>query len=96
MSPDPEQPQPDPEFAESTPNAGGPEGLEGGMGVSSERVGPTGPGQVSTDGMRPVTPATEDAVDAPPEQSADGEGESPVEGLPPKSGYSSADPRSHE
>ena len=88
----------DTEFRESTPNAGGPQGLVGGMGVSSERVGPTGPGQVGTDGMRPVGPANADELpdDVPPEQSADGQDERPVEGLPPKSGYSSYDPRSEE
>ncbi len=43
---------------DSNPNAGGPEGLAGEMGVSSERVGPTGPGQVSTDGIRDVSEDT--------------------------------------
>ena len=92
----------DEEFQKSTPNAGGPEGLsggpEGGMGVSSERVGPTGPGQVSTEGVRPVDPADPDSrpADVPPEQTADGEDEFPVEGLPPQAGYSSLDPRSED
>lgn len=82
-----ENPEPvDTELKESTPNAGGPQGLEGGMGVSSERVGPSGPGQVSTDGMRPVGPPDEALADAAPEQSADGEDERSVEGLPPKAG----------
>jgi hypothetical protein len=43
---------------DSNPNAGGPEGLAGEMGVSSERVGPTGPGQVTTDGTRDVSEDT--------------------------------------
>jgi hypothetical protein len=46
-----------------------PEPRDGDMGVSSERVGPTGPGQVGAHGVRDVTPA-EPADDAPPEQSA--------------------------
>lgn len=29
--------------------------LDGEMGVSSERVGPTGPGQTATDGLRDVS-----------------------------------------
>ena len=47
------------EQRDSNPNAGGPEGLAGDMGVSSERVGPTGPGQVSTDGTRDVSEDTD-------------------------------------
>ena len=45
--------------------------LAGGMGVSSEREGPTGPGQHGTDGVRYTGP-TEPAGDVPPEQSAGG------------------------
>lgn len=85
---------------ESNPNASGPEGAAGGMGVSSERVGPTGPGQVGTDGTRDVTPPEDangdgdgDVEDVPPEQRP-GHPEQNPEGLPPKSGYSSTDPRS--
>ena len=81
---------------ESNPNASGPEGAAGGMGVSSERVGPTGPGQVGTDGTRDVTPPEDvdaDGDDVPPEQRP-GHPEQNPEGLPPKSGYSSTDPRS--
>jgi hypothetical protein len=37
-----EQPPPEP-VEESSPSAAGPEGLAGGMGVSSERTGPAGP-----------------------------------------------------
>lgn len=77
---------------DSNPNASGPEGAAGGMGVSSERVGPTGPGQVGTDGTRDVTPPELEG-DLPPEQSP-GNPEQNPDGLPPKSGYSSLDPRS--
>jgi hypothetical protein len=70
----------------------------GDMGVSSEREGPTGPGgQVGTDGVRDVTspePDPEvDADDVPPEQRP-GAVETNPEGIPPKAGYSSKDPRS--
>jgi len=79
---------------DSTPNSAGPDRAEGGMGVSSERVGPTGPGQVSTDGVRPTHPAERDPDDeVPPEQST-GNPEPQPEGLEPKAGYSSKDPRS--
>jgi hypothetical protein len=79
---------------ESNPNASGPDRAAGGMGVSSERVGPTGPGQRATDGTRDVTPQERDPdADVPPEQ-APGQVEANPEGLPPKAGYSSADPRS--
>lgn len=70
-----------------------PQPRDGEMGVSSERVGPTGPGQVDTDGVRDVTPAGP-PPDAPPEQSAGGPETNPDPGLPPRSGYSSKDPRS--
>lgn len=68
----------------------------GDMGVSSERVGPTGPGQHGTTGTRDVGPADpgEADDDVPPEQSAGGPEDNPAPGLPPKSGYSSSDPRS--
>lgn len=45
----------DTELADSNPNGGGPQRAAGQMGVSSERVGPTGPGQESTDGERDTT-----------------------------------------
>ena len=65
----------------------------GSMGVSSEREGPTGPGQTGTDGVRDVTTERPDSDDAPPEQRPGNEEENP-EGLPPKAGYSTVDPRS--
>ena len=78
----------DTEQRDSNPNAGGPEGLAGEMGVSSERVGPTGPGQVSTDGTRDVSEGTDPGEDTLPEQSAGGPEGNP-EGIAPKAGYPS-------
>ncbi len=83
---------------ESHPNSSGPQRAAGGMGVSSEREGPTGPGQHSTDGTRDVRPGAEpegepDGEELP--EKAPGHREENPEGLPPKAGYSSADPRSH-
>lgn len=89
---------PDTDIRHSTPGSTGPKGAAGGMGVSSERVGHTGPGQVSTDGVNP-TGATEHppagSAGVPPEQSVGGPEENPV-GLDPKAGYPSKDPRSDE
>ncbi len=66
------------------------------MGVSSERVGPTGPGQTATDGVRDVSPDEAAPAGEPrPEQSRGGNEDNP-EGLLPKSGYSSIDPRSED
>ena len=65
----------------------------GDMGVSSEREGHAGPGQTGTDGVRDVTPDRPATEDAPPEQRPGAEEENP-EGLEPKAGYSSKDPRS--
>lgn len=85
---------PETDITDSTPNANGPDGARGDMGVSSERVGPTGPGQVSTDGVRDTSPDERpDDADLPPEQSPGAVEENP-EGLAPKAGYSSTDPRS--
>ena len=81
------------EERESTPNSSGPEGAAGGMGSSSERVGHVGPGQVGTDGLRD-TSELDAPDDAPPEQSAGGAEPQP-EGVEPKAGYPTLDPR-HE
>jgi hypothetical protein len=64
-----------------------------GMGVSSERVGPTGPGQLGTDGVRDTgaVPPSGDG-DIPPEQRP-GEVEQNPDGLDPKAAYPSLDPR---
>ena len=65
----------------------------GDLGVSSERVGHTGPGQTGTDGVRDVTPERPADEDSPPEQRPGAEEENP-EGIEPKAGYSRLDPRS--
>ncbi|WP_101525327.1 hypothetical protein [Nocardioides houyundeii] len=87
---------PDPDVSESlrasNPNASGEEGLAGEMGISSERVGTAGPGQVSTDGVRDASPNPPEP-DPGPEQSAGGHEENPAE-MGRKSDYPSADPRS--
>ena len=86
------------ELRDSSPNAGGPERAGGEMGVSSERVGPTGPGQHATDGERDTTEPPHrdhggdlvgsDAEFAPePEENPDG--------IEPKAGYPSKDPAEH-
>ena len=90
-----EKHRPETDLRDSNPNANGPDGAAGGMGVSSERTGPTGPGQHSTDGIRDVTSADQSDEDTPPEQRPGNPEENP-EGLPPKSGYSSVDPRSKD
>lgn len=82
------------DISDSTPNATGPAKAAGGMGVSSEREGHAGPGQHATDGVRDVTAEERDPdADVPPEQ-APGAEETNPEGLDPKAGYSSRDPRS--
>jgi hypothetical protein len=89
----------DTDLRDSTPNSNGPDGAAGDMGVSSERVGPTGPGQVGTDGVRDTSAdpvRDEDEDDAPPEQHVGGGDDVQSEGLPPASGYPSKDPRSSE
>lgn len=84
----------DTDITDSNPNASGPERAAGGMGVSSERVGHAGPGQESTDGTRDVRSEERPPdADTPPEQ-ATGNPEANPEGIAPKAGYSSQDPRS--
>ncbi len=86
----------DEELQRSTPGSSGPDRAAGGMGVSSERVGPAGPGQEATDGLRDVAPHEHPAdEDLAPEQSV-GNPEDNPSGIPPKSGYSSKDPRSDD
>jgi hypothetical protein len=91
--PDHTTPEPAATERESTPNASGPQGAAGGMGSSSERVGHAGPGQVGADGLRD-TSVQDTPEDAPPEQSPGGEEPQP-DGVAPKAGYPSLDPR-HE
>jgi len=87
------------ELKDSNPNASGPGRAEGGMGVSSERVGPTGGGGEGTDGEKDTTePAHVDQAgdlvgsDAEFDQ---GDEDNP-EGIRPKAGYPSHDPRSED
>jgi hypothetical protein len=84
------------ELRDSNPNAGGPDRAAGEMGVSSERVGPTGGGE-GTDGESDTTePAHTDhggdlvGSDA---EFDEAEEDNP-EGVDPKAGYPSPDPRS--
>jgi len=91
------------ELVDSSPNAGGPDRAAGGMGISSERVGPTGPGQESTDGERDTSAPVEtdhagDLVgsDELTPQDPLCEPETNPEGIPPKAGYPSKDPRSKD
>lgn len=65
-----------------------------GMGISSERVGPTGPDQHGTTGVRDTSP-TPTPDDAPPEQSPGDVEENPG-GLAPRADPPSLDPRSSD
>jgi hypothetical protein len=102
---EPLEPEPDPgtgneqptELRDSTPNSGGPDRAAGGMGVSSERIGPTGGSPDGTDGERDTTaPAhLDDAGDVVGSDAAyHPEPEENPEGIDPKAGYPSKDPRS--
>ena len=93
-NPDETTDKPATEERRGTPNSDGPEGAAGGMGSSSEWVGHAGPGQVGTDGLRDTSPV-DDSDDQPPEQSEGGEEPNP-DGLAPKAGYPSKDPRSED
>jgi hypothetical protein len=81
------------DLQDSTPGSSGRPRAAGSMGVSSERTGPTGPGQDTTDGVRDTSTNADDAREDPPEQRPGGPEENP-EGLEPKAGYPSLDPRS--
>ena len=84
----------DEELQSSTPGSSGPERAAGGMGVSSERVGPAGPGQEATDGLRDVSEHERDPDEETlPEQST-GNPEHNPHGIAPKAGYPESDPRS--
>ncbi len=84
----------DTDLQDSTPGSTGPARAAGGMGVSSERVGPTGPGQEATDGVRDTSVAPSED-DVPPEQAPGGEEVQP-DGVAPVAGYPSLDPRSKD
>lgn len=80
------------ELRESNPNAAGPDRAAGGMGVSSERVGHAGPGQEATDGERSTAVEPPEEGEEPPEQRPGNREENP-EGIEPKAGYPTIDPR---
>jgi hypothetical protein len=97
----------DTDIRDSTPNANGPDGAAGGMGVSSEREGHTGPRQHSTDGVKDTSATDEPLDDAPDEGETEEGGEQSTsrqrssgeikpEGLPAHAGYPSLDPRSED
>jgi hypothetical protein len=101
----------DTDIRDSTPNSTGPSRAAGGMGVSSERVGHTGPGQWATDGVKDTSAVDDDLPDAEVESGAETgdlsvlddtdrrlrrSGEVKPEGLPPAAGYPSLDPRSED
>jgi hypothetical protein len=83
------------DYPESTPPPDGTARPEAGMGVSSERIGHTGPDQEGMTGVKDVRPVGPDE-DTPPEQSAAQDEEPQPVGLEPKAGYPSTDPRSAE
>jgi hypothetical protein len=64
-----------------------------GMGVSSERIGHTGPGQHATDGIKDTSVDHDGDTDVPPEQRPGSVEKNPT-GIEPKAGYPSLDPRS--
>jgi hypothetical protein len=84
----------DEELQSSTPGSSGPARASGDMGVSSERVGPTGPGQESTDGLRDVSEHRRDQDEETLPEQSPGNPEANPAGLVPKAGYSETDPRS--
>ena len=81
------------DLQDSTPGSSGEHRAEGDMGVSSERTGPTGPDQNPPDGVRDTSLAGPEGDDVPPEQRP-GQEETNPDGLEPKAGYPSKDPRS--
>ena len=84
----------DEELRASDPNAGGPHGLAGGMGVSSERTGPAGEADEATNATKDTSVKPTDPR-ARPEQAPGNPEENPV-GIEPKAGYPSLDPRSKD
>lgn len=85
------------DIRDSTPNGNGPDGAAGGMGVSSEREGQTGPGQYGTDGVRDVSPSDrEPDADVSPEQAAGGVEVNPDSPIPPVAGYPPENPLSED
>ena len=95
----------DEDLQSSTPGSTGPARASGGsagatgaeelgMGVSSERVGHAGPGQVATDGLRDVAPHERGPDDEIAPGRVAGEPEPKPVGLPPKADPPRLDPRS--
>lgn len=82
------------ELQRSTPGSSGPDRAAGGMGVSSERVGPAGPGQTATDGLRGGSEHERDPDEETLPEQTTGNPEDNPDGLQPKAGYSDKDPRS--
>ena len=80
------------DLQDSTPNSTGPHRAAGSMGVSSERTGHAGPDQDATDGVKDTSVGRDQPQADPPEQRPGGPEENP-DGLEPKAGYPSADPR---
>ena len=83
------------DLQDSTPGSAGRHRAAGSMGVSSERTGPTGPDQDTTDGIRDTSVNDDQSQETPPEQRPGGPEENP-DGLEPKAGYPSLDPRSDD
>jgi hypothetical protein len=100
----------DEELQSSTPGSTGPARASGGgdaagdaaedaaedagMGVSSERVGHTGPGQRATDGLRDVAPHERAPEEEVAPGRAPGDPEDNPAGIPPKAPPPRLDPRS--
>jgi hypothetical protein len=87
------------ELRDSNPNAAGPDRASGGMGVSSERVGATGGGEQGTDGEKDTRTSAHrdqsgDVIGSDAE--FDQEPEENPQGIDPKAGYPSKDPRSED
>ncbi len=61
------------DLQDSTPGSAGPDRAAGSMGVSSERTGPTGPGQDTTDGVRDTSIIDDQSDEGHPEQPARGD-----------------------
>lgn len=74
----------DPKVTESDPSGDGPDGLAGGMGVSSERTGhvPGAQGEATHGAVDPYPELSTDE-DPPPEQSAGGSEVRPDNDVPP-------------
>ena len=61
------------DLQDSTPGSAGRQRAAGSMGVSSERTGPTGPGQHTTDGVRDTSENDDPPQEDRPEQQPRGD-----------------------